>query len=360
VVSYLMAWQTETTDRILRSLIEWLMGWPAGFKLNENLDRFLGRLFLYYIDKWSIVTGALFSYVGITVIRVISLSGVFGISVMISLVLDLAAFLTAHITCFYYISARFHHLELVVLSSLWKLFRGMKYNPLKHRIDSSDYEFDQLLLGTILLTLLVFLFPTTAVYYIFFTSLRLVLICFQGLGGLALELLNYFPIYHLLIYFTHPELMPSGIRFAVDNSTVEIKHTLSNRATNRDSNLLDGKSINSDDSTLNEDLLLIHKVDNSVAPDRSKLRSSTDSFSSSAVSMVKRNKNPKVCINPVITGFDPDSQATTYLRLESQPVLIGSLFFHLHQFISNVLKTYTFPKLVKSFLTGAPWSQFQN
>lgn len=135
----------------------------------------------------------------------------FGLSVIISMTLDLAAFLMVHIvskalplcpkaphwlanTCFYYIAARFHHLELVVLSSLWKLFRGLKYNPLKNRIDSSNYgivfvclwfmclshysiaEFDQLLLGTVLLTLLVFLFPTTAVYYIFFTIMRLTLV----------------------------------------------------------------------------------------------------------------------------------------------------------------------------------------
>ena len=50
VVQNLEALQRELTESVLRSLIEWLMGWPAGFKLNENLDRFLGRLFLYYIE----------------------------------------------------------------------------------------------------------------------------------------------------------------------------------------------------------------------------------------------------------------------------------------------------------------------
>jgi hypothetical protein len=28
------------------------MGWPAGFKLNDNLDNFFGQVFLFYIDKW--------------------------------------------------------------------------------------------------------------------------------------------------------------------------------------------------------------------------------------------------------------------------------------------------------------------
>jgi phosphatidylinositol glycan class Q protein len=39
-------------ENILKSQIDWLMGWPAGFKLNEDLDRFLGTVFLFYIDRW--------------------------------------------------------------------------------------------------------------------------------------------------------------------------------------------------------------------------------------------------------------------------------------------------------------------
>ena len=43
---------------------------------------------------------------------------------------------------------------------------------LRGRIDSCDYSVDQLLLGTILFTLLVFLFPTTFVYYLLFFLLH--------------------------------------------------------------------------------------------------------------------------------------------------------------------------------------------
>ena len=46
---------------------------------------------------------------------------------------------------------------------------GKKRNVLRHRIDACDYEQDQLLLGTVLFTALVFLFPTTIAYYILFS-----------------------------------------------------------------------------------------------------------------------------------------------------------------------------------------------
>ena len=37
----------------LRGMIEWLMGWPAGLKLNNELAVFLGDLFLWVIDYWA-------------------------------------------------------------------------------------------------------------------------------------------------------------------------------------------------------------------------------------------------------------------------------------------------------------------
>jgi phosphatidylinositol glycan class Q protein len=37
----------------LQRTISWLMDWPAGLKLNNELAAFLGDLFLWVIDHWS-------------------------------------------------------------------------------------------------------------------------------------------------------------------------------------------------------------------------------------------------------------------------------------------------------------------
>jgi phosphatidylinositol glycan class Q protein len=37
----------------LQQTISWLMDWPAGLKLNNELAKFLGDLFLWVIDYWS-------------------------------------------------------------------------------------------------------------------------------------------------------------------------------------------------------------------------------------------------------------------------------------------------------------------
>lgn len=44
--------RTYTVDALQRS-ISWLMGWPAGLKLNGELAAFLGDLFLWVIEYWS-------------------------------------------------------------------------------------------------------------------------------------------------------------------------------------------------------------------------------------------------------------------------------------------------------------------
>lgn len=44
---------TQYTVEALQSSISWLMGWPAGLKLNNELGAFLGDLFLWVIEYWS-------------------------------------------------------------------------------------------------------------------------------------------------------------------------------------------------------------------------------------------------------------------------------------------------------------------
>lgn len=36
----------------LQRLLQWLMGAPAGLKMNRALDQVLGRFFLYHIHLW--------------------------------------------------------------------------------------------------------------------------------------------------------------------------------------------------------------------------------------------------------------------------------------------------------------------
>ncbi|KAI0007146.1 Gpi1-domain-containing protein [Xylariaceae sp. FL0662B] len=159
------------TINALQSSISWLMGWPAGLKLNSELALFLGDLFLWVIDYWSSCIATLQPLLP-HIVMFIGFSSFGGASMPIALFSDLLSMLTMHIYSFYLASARIFHWQLTILLSLFQLFQGKKYNVLRNRVDSCDYDLDQLLVGTILFTLLSFLLPTVVVFYLNFALAR--------------------------------------------------------------------------------------------------------------------------------------------------------------------------------------------
>ena len=69
------------------------------------------------------------------------------------------------------------------LTSLWRLFRGKKWNPLRQRVDSMPHAVEQLFVGTVGFTVLLFLYPTTLVFYVIFGSLEACTYCVHWLLG---------------------------------------------------------------------------------------------------------------------------------------------------------------------------------
>ena len=167
----------------LRKLITWLMGAPAGLKLNSVLSMCLGRFFLYHIHLWVTFLHVATPYVSyfLTNYCLEALSKM-GICMQLSLFQDAFNLLTFHIHCFYAYARRLFVSQSCGLMSLWRLFRGKKYNPLRDRVDTSSYNApDQLFLGALAFTILLFLYPTTLMYFTVFKALEFVLTVINGL-----------------------------------------------------------------------------------------------------------------------------------------------------------------------------------
>jgi len=126
----------------------------------------------------------------------------------LSLASDLISLLTLHIHCFYIASARIYGWQLTIIISLFHLFRGKKRNVLRNRIDSCDYELDQLLLGTILFTLLFFLLPTVLVFYSTFALARMAIITLKAILDTLLACLNHFPLFPLMLRVKDSRRLP--------------------------------------------------------------------------------------------------------------------------------------------------------
>ncbi|XP_022450055.1 phosphatidylinositol N-acetylglucosaminyltransferase subunit Q isoform X1 [Delphinapterus leucas] len=204
-------------DRVaeeLQHLLQWLMGAPAGLKMNRALDQVLGRFFLYHIHLWISYIHLMSPFIE-RILWHVGLSACLGLTVALSILSDIIALLTFHIYCFYVYGARLYCLKIHGLSSLWRLFRGKKWNVLRQRVDSCSYDLDQLFIGTLLFTILVFLLPTTALYYLVFTLLRLLVVAVQGLIHLLVDLINSLPLYSLGLRLCRPYRLAAGVKFRV-------------------------------------------------------------------------------------------------------------------------------------------------
>nr|XP_008506175.1 PREDICTED: phosphatidylinositol N-acetylglucosaminyltransferase subunit Q isoform X2 [Equus przewalskii] len=198
----------------LQHLLQWLMGAPAGLKMNRALDQVLGRFFLYHIHLWISYIHLMSPFIE-RILWHLGLSACLGLTVALSILSDIIALLTFHIYCFYVYGARLYCMKICGLSSLWRLFRGKKWNVLRQRVDSCSYDLDQLFIGTLLFTILVFLLPTTALYYLVFTLLRLLVVTVQGLIHLLVDLVNSLPLYSLGLRLCRPYRLAAGVKFRV-------------------------------------------------------------------------------------------------------------------------------------------------
>ncbi|XP_072168171.1 uncharacterized protein [Diadema setosum] len=209
----IISW-ADQTGIALQQLLHWLMGAPAGLKLNTSLAHFLGNFFLYHVYLWLGYLGIMWPLLP-SLLWCIAGSGALGLSVLLAQTSDLISVLTFHIYCFYVYAARLYRLQISALLSLARLFQGKKWNVLRQRVDSCSYDVDQLFIGTLLFTMLLFMLPTTALFYIVFTLLRVVVLVVQSFVTLLRDVLSTFPWFSLLLWVCGSDSLNDGVQFRV-------------------------------------------------------------------------------------------------------------------------------------------------
>eukprot|EP01095_Lingulamoeba_sp_RSL-Kostka_P017835 TRINITY_DN9512_c0_g1_i1.p1 TRINITY_DN9512_c0_g1~~TRINITY_DN9512_c0_g1_i1.p1 ORF type:complete len:647 (+),score=72.90 TRINITY_DN9512_c0_g1_i1:29-1969(+) len=206
--------------------IKWLMNSiPAGLKLNTNLSYFLGTFYLFYYSKWQLILSYIFFNIRFSFLSLIyctfllfGLLGFRSCSLFICFLFDIFRLFTFHLISFYNGSSKIYYYQLNMLIVFWRLFRGKKNNVLRNRIDSCNFDINQLLLGTIIFTIIFFLFPTIIVYYAFFLFLFLCLTILNSLFQLLLFFFHFFPFGSVFSYFFFPSnLHSNGISFHIFN-----------------------------------------------------------------------------------------------------------------------------------------------
>lgn len=113
----------DFTNGWLRTGCVWLMGNPAGFKLNTELAGVLGMISLNAIQIWSTLW-ALMGFLFIHFFKGLALCGIlFGLTSVAALVVDIISLLTMHILILHLFLSPLYSTQIQALSALWRLFR---------------------------------------------------------------------------------------------------------------------------------------------------------------------------------------------------------------------------------------------
>ncbi|KAG6553491.1 hypothetical protein Mapa_004403 [Marchantia paleacea] len=211
ILSFVVDSGKSLTNDILRTGCVWLMGVPAGFKINTELAAVFGTLSLHWIQTWSTLLFTAIPAIKI-LLYVLSVSGIIlGFAVLAAMVSDMVTLATIHVLSLHYAIAFIYSNQLRALAALFRLFRGRKRNVLRGRLDSFDCSVEQLLVGSLMFTPLLLLLPTTSVFYTFFSIIFLTVSSIQLSVNYVISVLLSFPFFEVATWLLHPKQFPSGV-----------------------------------------------------------------------------------------------------------------------------------------------------
>ncbi|KAL3534469.1 hypothetical protein ACH5RR_002930 [Cinchona calisaya] len=201
----------DITNYLLRNGCVWLMGNPAGFKLNTELARVLGMISLNTIQIWS----TMWSFMGslfVPIAKAIAFCGIFfGFTSAAALIIDLISLVTRHIFILHWLLSLIYSQQIQALAALWRLFRGKKWNPLRLRLDSYDYTVEQHVVGSLLFTPLLLLLPTTSVFYTFFAIMNTIISFIGVVIEVSISVIHTTPYGGVFLWLVRKKRFPAGI-----------------------------------------------------------------------------------------------------------------------------------------------------
>ncbi|OQR74679.1 hypothetical protein BIW11_08909 [Tropilaelaps mercedesae] len=161
----------ESAVARVRRVVAWLRaGTPLGLKLNPQVNQALAKFFTCHVNMWHVYVDVLLPSLR-ALTDAVAAHPYVPLSIQCSLVCDITTLTTVHVYCFYGYMCKLYSVWLSALFALLRIFRGLKWNPLRQRVDSLA-DSDPVLLGPIILTILVFLSPTVFLYYVVFSIMR--------------------------------------------------------------------------------------------------------------------------------------------------------------------------------------------
>ncbi|KAJ0410063.1 hypothetical protein ATCC90586_006456 [Pythium insidiosum] len=189
----------------------------------------MGNGILLWFDLWEFVFQTALAWLSAMSVSTYGLHAValavarhMGMTLQLSLAADAIGLVTWSSSWVFLYFSKLNAVQFSLLSSLLKLFLGKKNNVLRKRVDSCDYDVNQLLLGTLLFTILVFLVTTNSVFFVFFSLVRFSVWACKTAVWLPIVLVRCLPLASML----YRSVLPShhAATFRVEAQATETRH----------------------------------------------------------------------------------------------------------------------------------------
>lgn len=171
---------------------------PLGIKLNSVITRRIGSALIYLIRIYEYIVLHYVSVLHRPIMICIACIGSLGLTIQSMVIVDIIRLSTLHISLFHRCFGVQHKYQIELISSLFYLFSGQKKNILRNRIDSCEYDSNQLLFGIALFTMMIFLFPTFVVYFYLFAIFDLFIVLGNYLLWIFVVCIKEFPYFSLM------------------------------------------------------------------------------------------------------------------------------------------------------------------
>jgi hypothetical protein len=189
--------------------IIWFCRQPGGFKLNDTLCFHLSHSLVFFVAHFSRFISFYSQSLSIFFDLSLSISFLLGLSCFMAFLSDILSLLMLHIRLLDAVFRWATSKWISSLSFLFLLFRGKR----RENSGKDAYDTEQLLVGTILFTILLFLFPTLLAFSANFFLLRMALNLIQGLLFSVISCVSRFPIHDFITSFLDGERLSQGSYF---------------------------------------------------------------------------------------------------------------------------------------------------
>ena len=226
-------------------------------------------------------------------------------------------FKVPHVWLLYSLFSIIHQGQIYVGNSLWYLFRGKKNNILRRRVDTLDLSLDQQLVGTILFACVLFLSLTPFVFYCFWGSVWLSVLCVHALLWFIYSFICTLPLYEIYLHIFKSStvsgtgMLPGSIRFSVSQYDILRRNDRTTSATS------------STTTTINHH----HRSKSS-------------------------NGSGSIWGSDILFDTHDDNYDTSYLHVSGNSVGLTKLFQSFGIYFKLWSKHYSFIKFIRKFLSG--------